>query len=284
MNRLLITGGSSYLGRHLVPLASPLFQTGCTYFTHNPFDDLPAYKLDVRDETAVHILMNHFRPDVVIHTVGSNRPAGMAAIIIEGTEHVAQAAEDVGARLIHISTDVIFDGENAPYDEDARPSPIHDYGRAKVEAETLVSSHSNHVIVRTSLIYGLQNMDHGTAWIAGALRDGKPVTLFTDQRRNPVWVHTLCGACLELANCDYRGIINVAGDQTLTRAEYSLRMLAWWGIDARPILTFGPSDHDRWPADCTLDLTRAMTLLSTPLPGVDAVLKQHNRKPDIFKN
>ena len=70
---------------------------------------------------------------------------------------------------------------------------------------------SNHVIIRTSLIYGLQLMDRGTAWMVETLRRGRPVTLFTNQRRNPVWVETLCQACLELVTHEYRGILNVAG-------------------------------------------------------------------------
>ena len=109
-------------------------------------------------------------------------------------------------------------------------TPIHAYGRAKADAEALVAAHADHVIVRTSLIYGLEVMDRGTAWIAAALRRGEPVTLFTDQLRNPVWVQTLCRACLELAGHSYRGILHVAGDQVMSRADFGVRMLDWWDV------------------------------------------------------
>jgi dTDP-4-dehydrorhamnose reductase len=137
-----------------------------------------------------------------------------------------------------------------------------------------VSQQTNHVIIRTSLIYGLRKMDRGTAWIAQALRAQKPVTLFTDQRRNPVWVTTLCLACLELVNLPFRGILNVAGRQEMSRAEFGLRMLDWWQIEERDTLLLGRSDADRWPVDCTLDLSLAQTVLKTPLWGVDEVLGQ----------
>jgi dTDP-4-dehydrorhamnose reductase len=135
--------------------------------------------------------------------------------------------------------------------------------------------------VRTSLIYGLQEMDHGTSWVVEALRVGKRVTLFTDQIRNPIWVVSLGDACLELAELDYRGVLHVAGRQALSRAQFGLRMLGWWGVRRRDTLTLGPGDGERWPADCTLDVGRALGLLKTPLPGVDDVLRVHGFKWEV---
>lgn len=270
--KVLITGGSSYLGRHLVPLARTDFETVYTYFHQDPLQLTLAARLDVRDPTAVSHLFHTVQPDAIIHTVGSNRPNDMSAVIRLGTQHVTQAASDAGARLIHLSTDSIFAGTNPPYDETAVPSPVNEYGRAKADAETIVQQHPNHVIIRTSLIYGLQEMDHGTAWMAAALQAGEPVTLFTNQRRNPVWVETLCRACLELITHDFTGILNVAGRQVMTRADFALKMLDWWHINIRDNLTLSPSPPGKWPLDCELDLRRATAVLSTPLYGVDDVL------------
>jgi dTDP-4-dehydrorhamnose reductase len=275
MTRILVTGGSSYLGQHLVPLALSGYDTSCTYFTHNSPADAPAFRLDVRDGRAVYALVERLQPDVIIHTAGSNRVPDMAEVITIGTEHVTNAAQKAGARLVHISTDVVFNGQDAPYAEEAEPTPIHAYGRAKAQAERIAAKHPDHVIVRTSLIYGLSVMDRGTAWVVEALQKNQPVTLFTDQLRNPVWVQTLSLACLELATNNYQGVLNVAGEQILTRAEFGLRMLDWWGIKERSSLHLGPSDHTKWPADCTYNLNRARAILNTPLPGVDEVINQH---------
>lgn len=275
--RLLITGGSSYLGRHLVPHALQNADDVLhTYYRHRP-SHLPAgEQLDLRDGPAVRALVARWAPDVIIHTAGSNRPVEtMDAVIRLGAEHVTTAARASAARLIHISTDVVFDGRRAPYREEDPPRPIHAYGRAKAAAEQTVARHHDHVIVRTSLIYGLQRMDRGTAWLVEALKASEPVTLFVDQFRNPVWVHSLCRACLELAQIPYHGVLHVAGRQRLSRAEFGPRMLDWWGITNRQTLSFGSGDAERWPADCTLDVRRALSLLKTPLPGVDAVLDAH---------
>jgi dTDP-4-dehydrorhamnose reductase len=144
---------------------------------------------------------------------------------------------------------------------------------AKAEAERLVlDSYANSVVVRTSLIYGLAEMDHSTAWTAAALRAGEPVTLFSNQLRNPIWVESLAAACLELAGLEFTGVLNVAGEQALSRAAFGVRLLDQWGVTERDTMTIADDTSGRWPLDCTLDLSLAGRVLKTPLPGVDAVL------------
>lgn len=274
--RILLTGSSGYLGRHLAPMAAE----AATALRHTYFGNAPpplpgAVRLDVRDGPAVRALVQAFAPDVIIHTAGSSGRPTMAEVITQGAQHITAAAQAAGVRLIHLSTDVVFDGRQAPYREEDPLQPIHAYGRAKAHAEAIVSAHEDSVIVRTSLIYGLQEMDHGTAWLVNALRRQEPATLFVDQIRNPVWVVSLASACLELARLPYRGILHVAGSQALSRAAFGLRMLDWWGVTERAVLRLGPGDGERWPADCRLDISRAQALLVTPLAGVDDVLQAH---------
>ena len=273
VSRILITGGSGYLGRHMVPRAAEDHEVCCTFHRNDPGRAVRTECLDIRDGQAVRSLVEDFRPHVIIHTAGSDASPDCDDVIRRGTAHIVDAARSASARLIHLSTDVIFDGRRAPYDEDAPPSPIHAYGRAKASAEASVRQHPDHIIIRTSLIYGLDIMDRATAGLATALRSGQPVTLFTDQRRNPVWVETLSSACVELAEKEITGVLNVAGRQVLTRAELGTRLLDWWRvITERQTLSLGPSDGNKWPKDCELDLTRAKKLLSTPLLGVDEVV------------
>lgn len=273
--RILITGGSSYLGRSLVPLVDQQYQTLSTYFSSEP-QSLPGEcrQLDLRDSEAVNNLVADWQPQVIIHLAGSDRSKDMTAVIVQGAKNIVQAAAIVDARLIHLSSDVIFDGRHGPHPESEPPSPIHAYGKAKATAESIVATYTNHIIVRTSLIYSLTRMDYGTQWMASALQAGKLVTLFNDQFRNPVWTDTLANACMELIDLDYQGVLNVAGDQDLSRADFGLKMLGWWGIQARENLSIGPSP-DTWPKDCRLDVTLAKGLLSTPMLGVDTVIAAH---------
>lgn len=276
MKRLLITGGSSYLGQHLIPQATRHYDCLYTYFSQDPLGLPEGVWLDVRNKGEVADLVHDWHPELIIHAAGSNRSEDMEDVICHGAENIAAAATGVGARLIHISSDVIFDGTQAPYREFDLPNPIHAYGRAKTSAERIVSGHDNHVIIRTSLIYGLDIMDLSTKWIAAALTAGEPVSLFNDQIRNPVWTQTLSSACLELGELGFTGILNVAGRQAMSRAELGYRMLDWWGIEERNSLSVGPSGG-RWPVDCRLDLALATKLLNTPMLGVDEVIDAYRR-------
>jgi dTDP-4-dehydrorhamnose reductase len=280
VTRLLITGGSSYLGQHLVPIALNQFdKLTYTYFSNDPLRLSQGVKLDLRDETAVSNLIQQTNPDIIIHLAGSNRGSDMENVIRLGTQSIVSAAKRQKARLIHLSTDSIFKGDAAPYDEAAPPSPVNAYGFAKADAEIIVQHYPNHAVVRTSLIYGLHNMDRGTEWMAQALAEGQPVTLFNNQIRNPVWVDSLCHACLELCTHDFTGILNVAGQQVMTRAEFSLKMLDWWQIQPRDTLSIAPSQGNKWPLNCELDLSLVTAVLKTPLPGVDQVIKNAAHPP-----
>ncbi len=270
--KLLITGGSGYLGRHLLPLALPEHEVVYTWFQHDPPGLAQGRRLDVRNGTAVIQLAGAFRPQVIIHLAGSNRGDNMDNVIRRGAQNIVTAARAVNARLIHLSTDSIFRGDAAPYDETAVPTPVNSYGRAKADAETIVQSWPNCVIIRTSLIYSLAEIDHGTAWMAAALQAGQPVILFDNQIRNPVWAPSLARACLELAAHEFTGILNVAGRQVLSRADFALKMLDWWGIEPRDTLRIGPAAGSQWPLNCELDLSLAAAVLQTPLPGVDEVI------------
>lgn len=274
MRRILITGGSGYLGRHLVPAAVDSYDVHYTFFQNDPLAMPQASRLDLLDRQSVLSLVDRFRPEAIIHTAGSNRGPDMEAVIQDGTGHIVEAAGRSEARLIHLSTDVVFDGRHGPYREGDPVNPLHAYGRAKAAAEKMVAAHANHVIIRTSLIYGLGIMDHSTEWIAAGLRAGRQIILFDDQWRSPVWVRALSLACLELVEMSFQGILHVAGQQAMTRAEFGLKLLEWWGITDRATLQSGPSD-DRWPRDCRLDSTLAQTLLTTQLPGLDEVLAAH---------
>lgn len=274
MARLLVTGGSSYLGRHFLPMLSDADSFVYTFYRNDPVGFANGIQLDLRDKTAVSHLITQFQPTTILHLAGSNRPDDMATVIRQGTEHIVSGAKEVSARLIHLSTDSVFDGLDAPYDETAVPTPINEYGRAKADAEASVQSHSNHVIIRTSLIYGLQEMDHGTAWMAQALQENKPVTLFNNQIRNPIWIDTLSMACLELISHNFQGIINIGGNQALTRAAFAIKMFDYWQIKNRKNVTIENSSPNKWPLDCRMDLDLAKKVLKTPLLGVDEVLKR----------
>ena len=139
------------LGRKLVSLApSRDWSVRATWFGKRPALRAEWVQADVRDTEAVAQAMKGV--DAVVHT--AYRQADDAwSTNVDGSEVVARAA--AGARLVHLSSDIVFDGTLGHYSEEDKPSPVNDYGRSKAEAELRVAdAHPGATIVRTSLIYG----------------------------------------------------------------------------------------------------------------------------------
>jgi dTDP-4-dehydrorhamnose reductase len=181
------------------------------------------------------------------------------------------AAIDHHIRLVHVSTDMVFDGENAPYEDDASPAPLTPYAAAKAFVEGLLMSAmpDEVLIVRPSLMYGFDPIDKQTGWLVEGIREAKPVTLFTDEIRCPIWVDTAARALLELAASKHTGRLNLGGPP-LNRWEFGMTMLACLEIDPGPMVvqsTVAESGLIR-PRDLTLNTAKAERWLKTPLLSV----------------
>jgi dTDP-4-dehydrorhamnose reductase len=279
---LLLTGGSGYLGRHLTPRATENFTVYTTYSTNSGrIKAGQPVPLNLTSRVDVLSLIDELKPQAIIQTAAIN-PGGnereMMPVNAEGSRYVAEGAAALGARLVYVSTDVVHNGQNAPYDDDASPSPLNIYARSKAAAEAAVTELCPQAaIVRTSLIYGLAEMDRSTAGFAKRLETGEPLILFNDVIRQPVWVETLAEALLKLVDIDFGGMLNVAGRQALTREEFARRMLAWWGVGRRELLQSGRAADvsGTIPLDLRMSIAKAEQLLKMTFPGVDEVLRAH---------
>ena len=284
MARIIIIGASGDLGRPLSKLAAEQgWETVGTYLSHPEIGGGQPMPLDICDEAAIKTLFRRFFPDVVIHSAVSERSPDMGRVIPRGAHIVAEAARSVGARLISLSTDMIFDGRNPPYDEDSSPAPLGDYGEAKVQAEHLtLMAYPAALIVRTSLIYELDPRNRQVSWMLDAIAEGRPVTLFEDEVRQPIWGPNLAEALLELAMLDVRGILNVAGASPISRLDYGSALLAALGYAPKRVAVSVRAAEvaPNRPRNCTMRLDRVCALLSTPLLSVPAVLRPPNLDHD----
>jgi dTDP-4-dehydrorhamnose reductase len=279
---ILITGGTGYLGGALVRRALAAGNdVAATYFSQPPAHDGATWlPLDIADALLVEEALDQLRPRAVIHTAFRQNDPGLWAITAEGAANVARAAQTVGARLVHISSDVIFDGEReGAYTEADPPDPISDYGRAKAAAEALVAEAApGAAIVRTSLIYGFAPLDIHTRFILSIADGERDALLFSDEFRCPVFVDDLADALLELAHSDFAGPINIAGGQRLSRHGFGRLLAAAHGRDPN-VLRPGLNAESglRRPRNCTLDITLARQLLHTQLRGVEEVVAQRTK-------
>ena len=280
--RLLITGVSGYLGAALAAAAQAAggWETTGAYFSHVPPNSTCALRqLDLRDAAAVEAAFAAIRPDSVIHTACSNHDDENVSAILPAAENLASACRAYGARLVHVSTDLVFDGEQSPYSDDKAPSPITPYGAAKAEAEAAIKRQcASAAIGRPSLIWSLDPLDRQTAWLVEGVRRGTPVTLFTDEIRCPVYLPDLAAALLELAaRPEVGGPLNLAGRQALSRWDFGLRLLQAIGLEIGTNVRSGTVAASGLVRARKLELAgrRAEQLLATRLRGVDQVLDSH---------
>ena len=176
--------------------------------------DLP--ELDITSAEALFKVCRKTKPDVIINAAAytavdnaESEPELASAVNVEGPRNIAAAALEIGARMIHISTDFVFDGEaSAPYKPDATTNPASVYGRTKREGELAVleTMPENAVVVRTAWLYSKT----GANFVKTMLRlmgERDELGVVADQRGTPTWANSLAEAVWALATtADLNGI------------------------------------------------------------------------------
>lgn len=248
---LLVTGGTGYLGGELVRRSGAVHP-----------------RLELLDPAAVRDGFRELRPSAVIHTAYRQDEPRVNS---EGSATVAAAAAELGARLVHISTDLVFDGTKPePYTEDDEPCPLDDYGRSKLEAERRVlEAHPDALVVRTSLLVGRREPGRQERAVLEAARGEREMAFFEDEWRSPVLVSDLAAALLELVALDVTGVLHVAGAEPMNRYELACAIAAAHGVPTERLRRgrLAGSGLER-PANCVLDSSRARALIRSAPPGV----------------
>jgi dTDP-4-dehydrorhamnose reductase len=270
--KILVVGGSGFLGLEITRQARLAgHSVTATFHSHVPaVADVDWRNLDIRHRDDVTALALAARPTVIINAAYRQSDWATTA---EGGMHVALAAALVGARLVHVSSDAVFSGTTARYDETHVPDPTTPYGAAKAAAETAVKGITpTAVIARTSLIIGngdSQHERHVHALIAGTMTGA----LFTDDVRCPVHVTDLASALLELAASPYAGIHHVAGTDALSRYELGVLLSRRDGLDQAALPSgLRASTGLPGPIDVRLDSTNTQARLNTRLRGASEFL------------
>lgn len=248
---MLITGASGFLGRHLVEAS----EAG-----HWELLAESSSSLDIRQRARVMDHITTWKPNVVVHLAYRKDDR---QVIVDGTRNVAEAAAAAGARLIHMSTDVVFAGRDRAYTEADMPDAISDYGRWKLEAEDAAHQmHPGVLTVRTSLLYGTERMGHVQKDVAQVMVGHSRMKFFTDEYRCPAHAADVAAAIVGLADRrEITGVLHVAGPHTVSRAHLAQAFAGWLGYDpvGVPTSTLSESGLHR-PGMVALDCSRAAAM------------------------
>ena len=283
MDTLFISGAAGYLGQRVAALADWSRIVAGVHRTPCPVAAVESLAFDLAQPQQIVAVLDAVQPQAIIHTAAVTPAVGSAMteqalwqINVEGTATVARWAADHGVRLVHVSSDAIWGGREAPYTEADPPAPINAYGASKAAAEAVVAALAPQAVwVRTSLIYGSQPPDTHTRMaqeMAAGLRAG---VLFTDEYRCPIFVDDLALALLELSTRDDAGPLHVAGPQVLSRYEFGAALLRWAGDDPSD-LPAGSAQASglRRPSRVVVAADRARASLCTRLRSITEVMAQ----------
>ncbi len=283
--KLLITGASGFLGGHLLAVARQSYATVGLYLTFPV--ELPGTTLlpgDLSNPTALQKILDREMPSVIIHNAAlanpeicEQMPEHAYQINVTATSAIVDWCQANAARLIYISTDLVFDGRHGNYSEDDAPSPVNVYGRTKAEAEQVVLRRlPNALVCRLALMYGrgFWRRHYASEWLERELwrrseqPDLPPLLLFTDQWRSMLTVNNATELILELVASSINGILHLGGAERISRYDFGLRLCQKLGIDSACIRGIKTSDAPTAvprPVDVSLNIQRAARLLKTPL-------------------
>jgi dTDP-4-dehydrorhamnose reductase len=204
--RILVTGGSGQLGSELIPRLSKL----------GTVIGPGRQELDLTSDAAVERIIA-CRPTHVVHAAAATdvercelEPAWAQAVNTDGTRRVAEACKALGAWLLYVSTDYVFDGsKSTPYAEADPPAPLNVYGRSKLAGEAQVQAMgAPWAIVRTAWVYGHVGRSFVTT-ILQRLHAGAPLSVVTDQVGSPTYAPDLADAIMQLVERDSTGILHL---------------------------------------------------------------------------
>lgn len=242
--RWLVTGASGQLGGYLLRAlqGDPAVAQVDAISGQRLALDGPARArgVDLGDLNALREVVADVRPTHIVHagamtavSACHEQPEHAGRVNVEATRLLAGMSRELRARLVFTSTDMVFDGEHAPYDEGSEPAPLSVYGRTKAAAERAVAEFENVVIARVPLMYGFPLTDRPSTFRSqlAALRSGDSLRLFTDEFRTPVWLGDAARALVSLGRSEFVGLIHVPGPARLSRYELVERCAAVAGIE-----------------------------------------------------
>jgi dTDP-4-dehydrorhamnose reductase len=257
MKRILICGANGLLGQRLSLMLSTqndyeVLNTSVerSYVYDNRLFDYN--QLDVTHRSDVKSLISSFQPDVILNAAAitnvdwceSNREEAWK-VNVTAVENLAEAARKVNAKLIHVSTDYVFDGKNGPYDETAKPNPLGYYGKTKLASENVIRSAAiKHTIMRAIVLYGsgIGVKANFALWIINSLKAGKHISVVDDQLGNPTFVGDLAIAMIKAFELNREGIFHVGGGDQLSRYDFALQAAEVFNLDASLIKRIKTSD------------------------------------------
>ena len=289
---LWVTGASGTLGHWICAMALKRWQVYGFHWQHPiAVDGVKDVRVDLTDDKELQRLFHVIEPQAVIHAAAVTQaglceddPDATHAINVRVPAFLADLCADQRIPFLLTSTDLVFNGREAPYDEQSEVTPVSAYGRQKAQAEAAVLERYPEALVgRMPLMFGLGPRLSGNFSIEmlTAIRQSCPIKLFTDEFRTPVDFQSAAQGLLNVLG-RAKGLMHFGGRTPVSRYALGILMAEQMGADSSmlyPVSIDTLSTCVTRSPDCTLNSSRAYTLGYDPLTlsqGVKRVVDQFN--------
>jgi dTDP-4-dehydrorhamnose reductase len=289
MKKVLITGGSGLLGQYLNLSVSKNFKILTTYNDNlGNCGEFDSEKIDLLNEKELKILFQEFLPEIVIHAAAITNPVpseNQSAkdyfdLNVTTTKNIAMLCEIYKAKLIYISTDLVYAGYRGSFLKvDAKLIPASLYAETKLVGESKVKEFTdNYLILRTALLYGfcLNHSQCHFHFIYNELRNNKPVKLLTDQFRTPISLIDASRIISALAEMNLKGeTINLGGNQRVSRYELGEMLCSIAGFDKNLLEKITMDEIPNYPKveDVSLNIDKLLLFGLKPTNIEENILK-----------
>ncbi len=253
MATFLITGCNGLLGQKIAQIACKDWRIlGIDLHESAVTPGIQYRRLDITAKGAISGLIDEIRPDWVINTASVTNvdhcetAKGLAwQVNVNGAENVALACQKIGSKMIHISSDYVFDGNNGPYSEEDTTNPLSWYGKTKLEGEQItLSCFPENIVLRTMVLYGYGPAvrPNFVTWVINSLQAGKAIRVVADQWGNPTYADNLAEALVELCASGAAGLFHFAGGEFLSRWEMATEITQKFDLNAKLITPIATSE------------------------------------------
>jgi len=248
--RVLVVGSNGLLGQKV----AELFLRGassaltCASIEPSPVRTLHAAQyltLDITSRKDVRRVVAQCEPEVIINCAAMTNVDACEReretawkINVGGLEHLADAAQRYRAKIVHISSDYVFDGTHGPYAEGDRPEPINYYGKTKLASENFLRTAGlPWVVLRTMVLYGYAEgvRSNFALWVIEKLTRGGTLKIVDDQLGNPTLADDLAFGVMKAVELEKQGIYHIAGRDILSRYEFARTVARVFGLPADSI-------------------------------------------------
>ena len=282
---VLITGANGLLGQKLVKDFHPHYKVIACDLHPQSYLSLPdlAYEsLNITNRRQLGFHGSFCRPEVVVNAAAYTDVDGCEihkdeawAVNVGGVKNLVNLCKKEKIKLIHLSTDYVFNGEEGPYSEDDPPDPVNFYGETKLESEKIIKdSGINFLIIRTNVLYGFGKSVKPDFFLSllDKLSKNERIKVVTDQFNNPTLVDNLSLCILEMVKKDVSGVYHIAGSEYLSRYDFAIKVAKSFDFDGNNIV---PSKTEllqqeaKRPHRGGLKTDRAQKVLDTRLLSTD---------------